>query len=94
MTELSDKWAKLDTLGSLKALLILVHECNLLTAFTSSIQTIIRETAKKRDQLAPRFGTSVCWTPIAVTITVIVRVTVTVTVTVIVAVSVTETHFP
>ena len=31
----------------------------------SSIQTIIRVTAKKRDQLAPRFGTSVCWTPIA-----------------------------
>ena len=31
----------------------------------SSIQTIIRVTAKKRDQLAPRFGTSVCWTPMA-----------------------------
>ena len=31
----------------------------------SSIQNIIRVTAKKRDQLAPRFGTSVCWTPIA-----------------------------
>ena len=26
---------------------------------------IIKVTAKKRDQLAPRFGTSVCWTPIA-----------------------------
>ena len=30
MTQLSDKWAKLDNLGSLKALLISVHECNLL----------------------------------------------------------------
>ena len=30
-----------------------------------SIKTIIRVTAKKRDQLAPRFGTSVCWTSIA-----------------------------
>ena len=30
MTQLSDKWAKLDNLGSLKALHISVHECNLL----------------------------------------------------------------
>ena len=30
MTQLCDKWAKLDNLGSLKALLISVHECNLL----------------------------------------------------------------
>ena len=58
----------------------------------SSNQTIIIVTAKKRDQLAPRFGTSVCWTPIAVTVTVIVTVTVTVTVKVIVTVTVTVTE--
>ena len=32
MTQLSDKWAKLDNLGLLKALLISVHECNLLSS--------------------------------------------------------------
>merc|ERR1711940_156304 len=30
----------------------------------NSTHTIIRVTAKKRDHLAPRFATSVCWTPI------------------------------
>ena len=28
----------------------------------SIIQTIIRVTAKKHDQLTPRFGTCLCWT--------------------------------